>query len=102
MLQMLKRILGSGTDIQALLAEGATVLDVRSVGEYKQGHGKGTKNIPLDKINSQLKAIEKLPQPIITCCASGMRSGSAASILKSRGIKAYNGGSWQKVERLRQ
>jgi len=33
-------------------------------------------------------------KPIVFCCASGMRSGSAASMLKREGIEAYNGGSW--------
>jgi rhodanese-related sulfurtransferase len=33
--------------------------------------------------------------PIITCCASGMRSGSAKNLLKSNGFtQVYNGGSW--------
>jgi len=31
---------------------------------------------------------------VITCCASGMRSGSAKSMLQSNGFEVYNGGSW--------
>ena len=34
-------------------------------------------------------------KPVITCCASGMRSGAAKNFLKSNGFKeVYNGGSW--------
>ncbi|HEY4629318.1 MAG TPA: rhodanese-like domain-containing protein, partial [Flavobacterium sp.] len=37
--------------------------------------------------------------PIITCCASGMRSASAKSILKSSGFtKVYNGGGWSSLK----
>ena len=38
--------------------------------------------------------LKKKGKPVITCCASGMRSSSAASILKQAGVEAYNGGSW--------
>jgi phage shock protein E len=41
----------------------------------------------------------KKDQMIITCCASGMRSASAKSILKTNGFLAvYNGGGWQSLE----
>jgi rhodanese-related sulfurtransferase len=36
----------------------------------------------------------KRDKPVITCCASGMRSGSAKSILKSKGYDVHNGGGW--------
>ena len=37
-------------------------------------------------------------KPIITCCASGMRSASAKSILKSNGFsQVYNGGGWSSL-----
>ena len=47
-----------------------------------------------------IEKIKKLNKPVITCCASGMRSASAASILKQHGIEAINGGSWTKVDSL--
>jgi rhodanese-related sulfurtransferase len=38
-------------------------------------------------------------QPIITCCASGMRSASAKSILQSNGFtQVYNGGGWSSLQ----
>jgi rhodanese-related sulfurtransferase len=37
-------------------------------------------------------------KPVITCCASGMRSGSAKGLLKSKGFDAYNGGSWTSLK----
>ncbi|MEY3422923.1 MAG: hypothetical protein RIR48_3252, partial [Bacteroidota bacterium] len=41
-----------------------------------------------------LKQLDK-SKPIITCCASGMRSGSAKSLLIANGFtEVYNGGGW--------
>jgi len=75
----------------------AIIIDVRTKGEYSQGAIPGSKNIPLQSINSKINDIKKLNKPVITCCASGMRSGSAAAILKSNGIEAMNGGGWSSL-----
>jgi rhodanese-related sulfurtransferase len=41
----------------------------------------------------------KKDNPIITCCASGMRSASAKSILKSNGFtEVHNGGGWSSLQ----
>lgn len=86
------------------IENGAKVIDVRTPGEFKSGNVKGSINIPLDKLNdASIKKIKKLNAPILVCCASGMRSASAASILKHNGINdVFNGGSWFKVDRLMQ
>lgn len=73
---------------------GAVIIDVRTKGEYEQGAIPGSMHIPLQIIASKIDEIKKLNKPVITCCASGMRSGSAASILKSNGIEVVNGGGW--------
>lgn len=100
MLGFIKKLFGPGVDLSEKMREGAVIVDVRSRGEYAGGHVKGSKNIPLDKISGKINTIKKWDKPVITCCASGMRSGSAASILKQNGVEAYNGGSWQKANRL--
>lgn len=79
----------------------AIILDVRTKAEYASGHVKGSQNIPLDQLGNRLGGLKK-EKPIVTCCASGMRSGSAARILKRQGYNAYNGGSWQRVQQLKQ
>ncbi|RMA57634.1 rhodanese-like domain-containing protein [Ulvibacter antarcticus] len=73
---------------------GAIVVDVRSKGEYAGGAIPGSKNIPLPTISAKLNEIKKWNKPVILCCASGMRSGSATAILKGSGIEAMNGGGW--------
>ncbi|QRM89384.1 rhodanese-like domain-containing protein [Lacinutrix sp. WUR7] len=80
--------------IKDFQSKGAIIIDVRTKGEYSQGAIPGSKNIPLQVITGKISEIKKLNKPVITCCASGMRSGSAASILKAQGIEAINGGGW--------
>ena len=79
--------------------KGAVIIDVRTVGEYKEGHIKGSKNIPLDTISSKIEEIKKLNKPVIACCRSGMRSAQATSILKQNGIEVLNGGGWESLQR---
>ena len=87
--------------IRELLKDGAIIVDVRTSGEYRSGYVKGSRNIPLQSLSSKIKKLKKKNKVIITCCASGMRSGKAARVLRQSGLEAYNGGSWQAVERIR-
>ncbi len=84
--------------IQEFKDKGAIVIDVRSQGEFAGGHIKGAKNIPLNEIGNKINDIKKLNKPVIACCASGMRSSQATSILKQNGIDAINGGGWQSLQ----
>jgi rhodanese-related sulfurtransferase len=96
MIQLFKNILGLGpkVDYKKLIREGAQVIDVRTKGEYQGGHIRGSINIPLPSLASNLSKIKK-DKPVITCCASGMRSVSAKSLLRSKGFtEVYNGGGW--------
>ncbi|WP_367768139.1 rhodanese-like domain-containing protein [Flavobacterium sp. WC2421] len=100
MINTLKKIFGLGpkVDYADLVKQGAVILDVRSPGEYKQGHIKGSINAPLNELNSHIAKIKK-EKTIITCCASGMRSASAKSILKSNGFTTvHNGGGWSSLQ----
>jgi rhodanese-related sulfurtransferase len=91
--------LGSKSEsIKDFVNNGAVIIDVRTIGEFREGHIKGSKNIPLDTINEKINDIKKLDKPVIVCCRSGMRSAQAASILKSAGIEVINGGGWQSLD----
>lgn len=97
---LLQRIFGLGpkVDLGELIEQGAIIVDVRTKGEYASGHVKGSLNIPLDQLEYNLKKFKSTEQPIITCCASGMRSGSAKGLLKSKGYtNVHNGGSWHNL-----
>ena len=93
---------GLGDKLESItdfIEKGAVIIDVRTVGEYKEGHIKGSKNIPLDTIYSKIEEIKKLNKPVIACCRSGMRSAQATSILKQNGIEVLNGGGWESLQR---
>ncbi len=94
MFNILKKLFGAGIDFKSLKQNGAVIIDVRTAGEFSSGHLKDAVNIPVDQISSKINDIKKKGKPVITCCASGMRSGAAASILKQAGVEVYNGGSW--------
>lgn len=100
MLNAIKKLFGMGpkVDYSELLKQGAVIVDVRSKGEYQGGHIKGSLNIPVDVLRNNLINLKK-EKPIITCCASGMRSATAKSILKSNGFtEVYNGGGWMSLQ----
>jgi len=97
MMETLKKMFGIGpsADYEQLVKDGAVILDVRSKGEYAGGHIKGSINISVDQLKGNLNRLADKQKPIITCCASGMRSGTAKGILESNGYtNVHNGGSW--------
>ncbi|MBK8582324.1 MAG: rhodanese-like domain-containing protein [Flavobacteriales bacterium] len=98
---MLRSLFGMGpkVDLKELRKNGATLLDVRTTGEFAGGHVKGAINIPLDKLQQQLKKLPK-DKVVIACCLSGGRSGQAVSILKAEGYDAHNGGGWSSLDRV--
>lgn len=100
MINTIKKAFGFGpnTDYAQLVKNGAIILDVRSKNEYQGGHIKGSVNISVDTLAANLNKLKK-DKPIITCCASGMRSASAKMILKSNGFtEVYNGGGWHSLQ----
>ena len=99
MFEFIKKIFaGSQVDYKQLVAEGAQIIDVRTPAEFSGGHISNSKNIPLQLLKSELKKMDQ-KKPIITCCASGMRSSSAKAILELNGFRVYNGGGWSSLNR---
>ena len=101
MINTIKKLLGFGpsVDYADLVKQGAIILDVRSKGEYSGGHIKGSINVSVDALSNNLAKLKNKNNTIITCCASGMRSASAKSILKSKGYtNVYNGGGWSSLK----
>ncbi len=101
MIQAIKKLLGIAppVDFSELVRTGATILDVRTKDEYAGGHIRGSVNIPVDQLASNINKLKDKQKPVITCCASGMRSATAKSILKSKGfVNVHNGGSWMSLQ----
>jgi phage shock protein E len=99
MINTIKNLLGMGPKVNysLLVKNGAVIVDVRSKEEFSGGHIKGSINISVDTLKNNLDKLNK-DKVIITCCASGMRSASAKSMLKSSGFnEVYNGGGWSSL-----
>lgn len=100
MINTIKSLFGFDSKVEyaKLVKQGAIILDVRSKEEYQSGHIKGSINISVDSLSNNLNKLKK-DKPIITCCASGMRSASAKSILRSNGFtEVHNGGGWMSLQ----
>lgn len=72
-----------------LVAEGATLLDVRSPAEHALRHLPGSRLIPVDELASR---VDELPRerPVVVYCASGRRSAHAAALLTARGFTVHD------------
>jgi rhodanese-related sulfurtransferase len=95
---LFKKLFGPAIDYKSLIEKGAIIVDVRSPGEYKSGHIKGSINIPLETVKQKVGELKKKNKPVITVCRSGNRSGIAKTILASNGIEVYNGGAWDSLQ----
>jgi len=77
----------SADDAIALVKQGATLIDVRTPGEYEDGHIAEAINLPLQAIRAG--SMEGVPAdksaPIVLICQSGARSNAALQILKQKG-----------------
>jgi phage shock protein E len=82
-----------------ILQKDYLIIDVRSEAEYSAGHIPNSLNIPLPDLSANIKYLKSLQKPIITCCASGIRSAMAKSVLQKDGVESINGGSWQSLQK---
>lgn len=79
----------------------ATIIDVRNDWEYEEGHVPGAVNIPLHEMQERVDEIRNFRGTIVVCCASGIRSMQAATLLKQHGfLNVQSGGSWLDVNEM--
>lgn len=79
-----------GPDIDAGVEQcrqtpGALLLDVRTEGEYAEGHIPGAKNLPLQSLAGIASVAPAKDTPLFLYCRSGSRSGQATSQLQRMG-----------------
>jgi hydroxyacylglutathione hydrolase len=74
-------------ELEALLAAGAELIDVRERDERDGGYIAGSRNIPY-RLLSVAGADVPADRPVVTICESGARAGIAASLLSARGLDA--------------
>ncbi|MFI9652486.1 rhodanese-like domain-containing protein [Guyparkeria halopsychrophila] len=68
--------------------DGVALVDVREDNEWKAGHIKGARHIPLGKLERKLDDIRsENPDEVVLYCRSGNRSATAANILVKGGFE---------------
>ena len=77
----------STIELEQKLKQNIQLIDVRTPGEFRRGHIKNAKNIPLNEIGSYTPVADKKTYVI---CHSGARSKLAAKKLKKRGFDVVN------------
>ena len=77
----------STLELEEKLKTQIQLIDVRTPGEFRRGHIKNAKNVPLNEIG-QFSPIKD--KKIYVICQSGARSKLAAKKLKKRGFDVVN------------
>ena len=75
-------------ELDALLEQGAELIDVREKDERDSGYIAGSRNIPY-RLLALGEADLPRDRPIVTICETGPRAAIAASILSARGFDAH-------------
>jgi rhodanese-related sulfurtransferase len=76
-------------EIDAVVARGGLLIDVREPSEFTQGCIKGSVNIPLGDLRAHMGELPAR-QPIYITCQTGLRGYLAARILEEAGCRAIN------------
>ena len=93
---------GAGADssqAQQWVAEGATLLDVRTPQEFQSGHLRDAVNIPVQELAGRIDEVDA--DRVVVYCRSGARSARAAQMLRSAGKEVLDIGTmarWGKPE----
>lgn len=75
-------------ELETALANGATLVDVRTPSEFGAGSIPGAMNIPVDDLRDRLD--EVLGLDVVVTCQVGQRGHIATQILKSHGVNVRN------------
>lgn len=76
-MKQLEKYLEQGMDV--------TLLDVRSRGEFAEGHLMGAVNIPVEELEGRISELTR-DRPVIIYCAHGSKSLMAARLLDRMGF----------------
>lgn len=70
---------------------GALLIDVRSQGEWDQGHVDGARLLPVDQLDARIAEVEQWAggdksKPVVVYCRSGARAARARTMLQKAGF----------------
>ena len=74
------------SEIQALLLQGAQLVDVRTPAEFSQRALPGAVNLPLQRLECLSRQLDP-ERPVLVYCRNGQRSAHARRRLQSAGFK---------------
>ena len=75
-------------EVEQAVADGWTLVDVRSEGEFARGTIPGAVNIPVDDLRGRMD--ELADQKVLAFCRVGQRGHVAVSLLENSGVEAAN------------
>ena len=75
--------------LEQALRDGAALVDVREVAEFRDGHVRGAVNIPMGQLSTRLGELDRT-RPVLVVCASGNRSSAMTDVLTAAGFDATN------------
>lgn len=84
---------GNGTTAESIIEErarnGVVILDVRTLGEWNEGHVKGAKHVPIDDLRGHVRVLaqETIGKTIYVHCKGGYRGHLALRVLKEHGFQ---------------
>lgn len=83
--------------------QGALLVDVRTLGEFNEGHLPGAKLIPVSELENRLAELgDDKNRPIVVYCKSGIRSGRAEELLEAKGFTdVTNGGGYMAMKSVK-
>ncbi len=90
--------------VRLISREDAVVIDLRSDGEFRNGHVVNAVHVPFDQIEGRLRRLEKYRRkPVIAACRTGQQSAAAARRLRTEGFEQVHrlqGGmvAWQNAD----
>ncbi|HQU14547.1 MAG: hypothetical protein B7Z66_02780 [Chromatiales bacterium 21-64-14] len=74
--------------VQLINHRNALILDVRSDGEFKDGHIPHARHMPLEGLKTTATQLAKFKdRPVVVYCRTGSRSARAGSLLRAQGFE---------------
>ena len=75
-------------EVNSIVSQGWTVVDVRSKGEFERGHIPNSINISIDEMRERINEVPK--EKILVTCQVGQRGHAATRLLREMGYNAVN------------
>lgn len=88
---------GDSSNAWEMINNGALLVDVRTQGEFNDGHLPNAKLIPINQVEQRIAEFgEDKDRKIVLYCKAGVRAAKAETILKNNGYtQVFNAGGYK-------